>query len=221
VAIARAIVFHPTVVLMDEPLGALDKNLRYQMQVEIKEIQQRLGMTVVYVTHDQEEAMNMSDRIAIMNSGRVEQVGRPVDIYNSPANNFIARFLGEANLIEGTVETIRDGEATLRTAAGVHLQARTHDDVTAGAPANLFVRPERVVIAPANDERVDDTALNEVEGRLVDTSFLGNILRHAVEIAPGVRVTVDVQNASGGFDRTGDQPVRLSWRPADAVILPR
>jgi spermidine/putrescine ABC transporter ATP-binding subunit len=221
VAIARAIVFRPSVVLMDEPLGALDKNLRYQMQVEIKAIQQRLGMTVVYVTHDQEEAMNLSDRIAIMNSGRVEQVGRPVEIYNSPASNFIARFLGEANLIEGTVETIRGGEATLRTAAGVHLQARAHDDVTAGAQANLFVRPERVAIAAAEDGGANDPALNRVEGRLVDTSFLGNILRHAVEIAPGVRITVDVQNASGGFDRTGDQPVRLSWRPADAVILPR
>src|SRR3954464_9515155 len=90
VAIARAIVFHPSVVLMDEPLGALDKNLRYQMQVEIKEIQRRLGMTVVYVTHDQEEAMNMSDRIAIMNSGRIEQVGRPAEIYENPVNTFTA-----------------------------------------------------------------------------------------------------------------------------------
>ena len=220
VAIARAIVFHPSVVLMDEPLGALDKNLRYQMQVEIKEIQQRLGMTVVYVTHDQEEAMNLSDRIAIMNSGRVEQVGRPVEIYNSPASRFIARFLGEANLIEGTVETVGDGQATLRTAAGVQLHARAHDDVTAGARASLFVRPERVVIAPSRGEAGDDPALNRVDGHLADTSFLGNILRHAVEIAPGVRITVDVQNASGGFDHTGDQLVRLSWRPADGVILP-
>ena len=112
VAIARAIVFHPSVVLMDEPLGALDKNLRYEMQVEIKEIQTRLGMTVVYVTHDQEEAMNMSDRIAIMNRGRIEQVGPPAEIYERPANNFIARFLGEANLVEGRVEDVADGVAT-------------------------------------------------------------------------------------------------------------
>ena len=221
VAIARAIVFHPSVVLMDEPLGALDKNLRYQMQVEIKEIQQRLGITVVYVTHDQEEAMNLSDRIAIMNSGRVEQVGRPAEIYNSPSTNFIARFLGEANLIEGTVEAIGDGEATLRAAGGVQLRARAHDDVKAGTRANLFVRPERVAIAPVNEEGGDDPTMNIVRGRLVGTSFLGNILRHAIEIAPGVRVTVDVQNSSGGFDRTGEALVRLSWRPADGVILPR
>ena len=128
-AIARAIVFQPSVVLMDEPLGALDKNLRYQMQVEIKEIQQRLGMTVVYVTHDQEEAMNMSDRIAIMNSGRIEQVGRPADIYENPSSDFIARFLGEANLVEGTIGSIREDEATLRTSRGLCSQ-RTVDAAT-------------------------------------------------------------------------------------------
>jgi putative spermidine/putrescine transport system ATP-binding protein len=103
VALARAIVFHPPVVLMDEPLGALDKNLRFQMQVEIKEIQQRLGMTVVYVTHDQEEAMNMSDTIVIMNQGRIEQMGPPRQVYEAPASVFAGHFLGEANLIAGTI----------------------------------------------------------------------------------------------------------------------
>src|SRR5215203_566187 len=112
VAIARAIVFDPRVVLMDEPLGALDKNLRYQMQVEIKDIQRRLGMTVVYVTHDQEEAMNMSDRIGIMNGGRVEQVGTPLANYEEPANIFIARFLGQANLIESELQGIFEGTGT-------------------------------------------------------------------------------------------------------------
>src|SRR5271168_632676 len=103
VALARAIVFHPSVVLMDEPLGALDKNLRYEMQVEIKEIQRRLGMTVLYVTHDQEEAMSMSDRIAIMNRVGIDQVGPPGAVYEQPVNSFVGRFLGEANLIEGAV----------------------------------------------------------------------------------------------------------------------
>jgi ABC-type Fe3+/spermidine/putrescine transport system ATPase subunit len=109
VALARAIVFDPQIVLMDEPLGALDKNLRYRMQVEIKEIQQRIGMTIVYVTHDQEEAMNMSDVIAIMNNGRIEQLGPPREIYERPANVFVSRFLGEANLIAGTANGERDG----------------------------------------------------------------------------------------------------------------
>ena len=221
VAIARAIVFHPSLVLMDEPLGALDKNLRYQMQVEIKEIQQRLGMTVVYVTHDQEEAMNMSDRIAIMNSGRVEQVGRPAEIYDNPSNDFIARFLGEANLIDGTIESVRDGEATLRTAGGLTLRARAPDDVKVGTRAHLFVRLERVRIAHPQDGVAVDEAMNTVGGRLVHTSFLGNILRHVAEIEPDVSITVDVQNASGGAGHPGEGPVRLSWRTADSVILQR
>src|SRR3712207_6266800 len=123
---------------MDEPLGALDKNLRYQVQVEIKEIQQRLGMTVVYVTHDQEEAMNMSDRIAIMNSGRIEQVGEPSEVYSLPANIFTARFLGEANLIDGMVAEVRDGVARLRTAAGIELRARAGSAIAAGQQASLF-----------------------------------------------------------------------------------
>ncbi len=132
VAIARAIVFHPSVVLMDEPLGALDKNLRYQMQVEIKEIQRRLGMTVVYVTHDQEEAMNMSDRIAIMSNGRIAQLGPPAEVYERPQDIFTARFLGEANLIEGTVEETAGEGATLRTAGGLALEGRVARGVRAG-----------------------------------------------------------------------------------------
>ena len=221
VAIARAIVFQPSIVLMDEPLGALDKNLRYQMQVEIKEIQQRLGMTVVYVTHDQEEAMNMSDRIAIMNSGRIEQVGRPADIYENPASNFIARFLGEANLIEGTIEEVREGSAVLCTAGGLRLRARRAEGVAPGARANLFVRPERVALVRARGGIAADPAINHATGRLAQTSFLGNILRHSVEIEPGVRVTVDVQNASGGLFHAVDETALLSWRADDSVILQR
>jgi putative spermidine/putrescine transport system ATP-binding protein len=221
VAIARAIVFQPSVVLMDEPLGALDKNLRYQMQVEIKEIQQRLGMTVVYVTHDQEEAMNMSDRIAIMNSGRIEQVGRPADIYENPASNFIARFLGEANLIQGTIEEAGEGVAVLRTAGGLRLRARIAEGAEAGARANLFVRPERVTLALEGGDAAAEPAINRAAGHLAQTSFLGNILRHVVEIEPGVRVTVDVQNASGGLFRAAGETVALSWQIADSVILQR
>lgn len=205
---------------MDEPLGALDKNLRYQMQVEIKEIQQRLGMTVVYVTHDQEEAMNMSDRIAIMNSGRVEQVGQPAEIYDNPSSDFIARFLGEANLVDGTIGSIREDEATLRTSRGLSLSGRSRGDLPIGAPARLFVRPERVTIAyPQGKTDVVEHG-NSVDGMLVHTSFLGNILRHVVEIEPSVRMTVDVQNSSAGSVRPREGSVRLSWRIADSVILP-
>ena len=147
VALARAIVFHPPVVLMDEPLGALDKNLRFEMQVEIKEIQQRLGMTVLYVTHDQEEAMSMSDRIAIMDHGRIHQVGSPGEVYERPANPFVGRFLGEANLIEGTVMAGAGDVVRLRLPSGQELCAPRSLGCGTGR-GMLFIRPERVEIAP-------------------------------------------------------------------------
>jgi spermidine/putrescine ABC transporter ATP-binding subunit len=221
VAIARAIVYQPSIVLMDEPLGALDKNLRFQMQVEIKEIQRRLGMTVVYVTHDQEEAMNMSDRIAIMDNGRIEQVGRPAEIYDNPASNFIARFLGEANLVAGTVESVIAGVATLRTSGGLLMRARAQPDLRPGIAAHLFVRPERIDIAAAGAPRSAPAEANVACGRLAQTSFLGNILRHAVEVEPGIEVTVDVQNSRADLFRSSGQAVVLSWSPTDAVILQR
>jgi putative spermidine/putrescine transport system ATP-binding protein len=221
VAIARAIVFQPSVVLMDEPLGALDKNLRYQMQVELKEIQQRLGMTVVYVTHDQEEAMNMSDRIAIMNSGRIEQVGKPAEIYDQPNSNFIARFLGEANLVPGTIESVNGGIATLRTAAGHRLSARVRGQATPGAAAHVFVRPERVALGAAGAARPAEGVINTITGKIAQSSFLGHIFRHAVEIEPGVRMTVDVHNAAAGLSRAPGEQVTLSWQVTDSVVLER
>jgi len=221
VAIARAIVFQPSIVLMDEPLGALDKNLRFQMQVEIKEIQRRLGMTVIYVTHDQEEAMNMSDRIAIMNHGRIEQVGRPAEIYENPTSNFIARFLGEANLVPGIVESVDSDVATLQTNGGLVLRARAGADLRVGSAAHLFVRPERIDIAPAGEMMTNPDSGNFATGRLIQTSFLGNILRHAVEIEPAVVVTVDVKNSRADLFRAVNQAATVSWLAADGVILQR
>jgi putative spermidine/putrescine transport system ATP-binding protein len=214
VAIARAIVFEPRIVLMDEPLGALDKNLRYDMQVEIKEIQRRLGMTVVYVTHDQEEAMNMSDRIAIMNRGRIEQVGRPSEVYERPSNAFVGRFLGEANILDGTIDGLEGDCATLRV-GGLVLQARVRDAVTAGSRASLFVRPERVAIrSPGAGERSG----NRLEGHVRRVSFLGNIVRYLVEAAPSTHVMVDVQN-DGRPPLAVDTAIALGWAMEDSLIL--
>jgi spermidine/putrescine ABC transporter ATP-binding subunit len=214
VAIARAIVFEPRIVLMDEPLGALDKNLRYDMQVEIKEIQRRLGMTVVYVTHDQEEAMNMSDRIAIMNRGRIEQVGMPSEVYERPSNAFVGRFLGEANILDGTIDGLEGDCATLRV-GGLVLLARVRDAVTVGSRASLFVRPERVAIrSPGAGERSG----NRVEGRVQRVSFLGNIVRYLVEAAPSTHVMVDVQN-DGRPPLAVDTAVALGWAMDDSLIL--
>jgi spermidine/putrescine ABC transporter ATP-binding subunit len=214
VAIARAIVFEPRIVLMDEPLGALDKNLRYDMQVEIKEIQRRLGMTVVYVTHDQDEAMNMSDRIAIMNRGRIEQVGMPSEVYERPSNAFVGRFLGEANILDGTIDGFEGDCATLRV-GGLVLLARVRDAVTVGSRASLFVRPERVAIRlPGAGERSG----NRVEGRVRRVSFLGNIVRYLVEAAPSTHVMVDVQN-DGRPPLAVDTAVALGWAMDDSLIL--
>jgi putative spermidine/putrescine transport system ATP-binding protein len=222
VALARAIVFHPHVVLMDEPLGALDKNLRFAMQVEIKEIQQRLGMTVLYVTHDQEEAMSMSDRIAIMNHGRIDQVGPPGEVYERPTNPFVGRFLGEANLIDGTVMAEGGEIARLRLPSGPELRAPRDNSFApggSGAPGSLFIRPERVEIAPGTATSADPSA-NVLAGKVRRCSFLGNILRYAVDIDGGASITVDLQNAAGVSALPTGAPVVLRWPVADSLILP-
>jgi spermidine/putrescine ABC transporter ATP-binding subunit len=215
VAIARAIVFEPRIVLMDEPLGALDKNLRYDMQVEIKEIQRRLGMTVVYVTHDQEEAMNLSDRIAIMNRGRIEQVGTPSEVYQRPDNAFVGRFLGEANLLEGQIERLEGRVATLRV-DGLALRATMRQPVETGSRASLFVRPERVIVRSSNDLGGG----TQLDGRVRRISFLGNIVRYQVEVAPTTHIMVDVQN-SGPASLAVGSPIGLAWSVEDSLVLMR
>ncbi|MBV9863344.1 MAG: ABC transporter ATP-binding protein [Alphaproteobacteria bacterium] len=221
VAIARAIVFHPKVVLMDEPLGALDKNLRYEMQVEIKEIQQRLNMTVIYVTHDQEEAMNLSDRIAILNRGRIEQQGEPRAVYERPINRFVGQFLGEANLLEGRIESIGDGEATLRMGDGATFRARTQLRTAPQAPATLFVRPEKLSIATdGSASPAGDPATNRATGRVRRAAFLGSRLRCAVQLGEGTVVAIDVPNAGALRVPVAGETVSLAWPVADSLILP-
>lgn len=216
VALARAVVFQPPVVLMDEPLGALDKNLRYQMQVEIKEIQRRLGMTVVYVTHDQEEAMNMSDVIAIMNHGRIEQMGAPTDVYERPGSIFAGKFLGEANLIEGRIDNLRS--KSLAVAGGTILRAsRAIVDEEIAEGAKHFVRPERIAVHAANDA-TGEAGSNRVAGKVARLSFLGNLVRYGVDIGAGELVTVDAQN-SGRTPAFGvGDAVTAAWRPDDAIL---
>ena len=218
VAIARAIVFQPPVVLMDEPLGALDKNLRYDLQVEIKEIQRRLGMTILYVTHDQEEAMNLSDRVAIMSRGRVEQIGAPRDVYERPANAFTARFLGEANLLPGTVVTAGPGRIAFQLRDGTLLHADEPSTCRAGGDGQLFVRPEKLTLHPAADPPRD--GVNRLSGTVRRASFLGNIVRYAVETGSGTLVTADAPNVAAHHHPEPGERVALAWSPADTVILP-
>jgi len=203
---------------MDEPLGALDKNRRSEMQVEIKEIQRRLGTTVLYVTHDQEEAMSVSDRIAIMNHGRIDQVGGPGEVYERPAIPFVGRCLGEANLIEGTVMAQAGEVMRLRLPSGEELRAPRSNGCGTGR-GMLFIRPERVEITPGTNT-VGDPRQNALAGRVRRCAFLGNILRYAVDVDGIAPITVDLQNAVGTAPLPVGAPVVLCWPVAESLILP-
>ena len=146
VALARALVFEPEVILMDEPLGALDKKLREQMQIEIKHLHEQLGMTVVYVTHDQSEALTMSDRVAVFNDGVVQQVDDPRSIYEMPQNSFVANFIGENNNLDGSVDELVDGEVRVRLGTGETIRAKASSFCRVGGRTSLSVRPERLHI---------------------------------------------------------------------------
>ncbi len=215
VAIARAIVFQPGIVLMDEPLGALDRNLRYAMQTEIKEIQQRLGMTVIYVTHDQEEAMNMSDRVAIMNRGRVEQIGAPREVYEHPASAFAAKFLGEANLLDGIVAASDGSRVGFRLANGELLLARRSPAAADGAAGRFFVRPEKLSLLPADRASPHE---NSLRGEVRRVSFLGNVVRSIVAVGE-ITLTVDTTNGAGGCHPAVGDSVAVGWSADDGSIL--
>ncbi|MCC6198127.1 MAG: ABC transporter ATP-binding protein [Burkholderiales bacterium] len=212
VAIARAIVYSPPVVLMDEPLGALDKNLRYDMQAEIKDIQRRLGMTVIYVTHDQEEALNMSDRIAILDRGRIAQLGRPGDVYERPVDRFVAQFLGEANLIEGRVLACEGGLAQFGAAGGFEVSVPAAQGWPAGGAALLFVRPEKLVLCAAGEARL--------HARVHRRSFLGGVIRYELRVGEAIELKVDVANSAYALRPEPGETVGLRWREADLSLLP-
>jgi ABC-type Fe3+/spermidine/putrescine transport system ATPase subunit len=169
-------------------------------------------MTVVYVTHDQEEAMNMSDRIAIMNHGRIEQLGPPAEIYERPLNAFVGRFLGEANLIEGTIERIETAEAVLRSRDGIALRARFKGVATPGRAASLFVRPEKLAFGEMANA-------NRVEGTVRRRSFLGNIIRTVVDAGPSTQLTVDLPNLAAGSGPAVGTRVAASWSAAHSLVL--
>ena len=172
VALARALVFEPSVVLMDEPLGALDKQLREQMQLDIRVLHQRLGLTIVFVTHDQSEALTMSNRIAVLNRGKIEQIGAPQEIYDFPATRFVAEFIGEANLLEGIVISYEGSRATIMLNGARTIFVNIQDKVTAGQKVVVSIRPERIEFdAP----KTVDT--NRLPCRIADSIYQGDHLR--------------------------------------------
>jgi spermidine/putrescine transport system ATP-binding protein len=212
VALARALVNHPKVLLLDEPLGALDLKLRKQMQLELKRIQQEVGITFIYVTHDQEEAMTMSNRLAVMRAGRAEQIGPPEEVYENPQTQFVAAFLGASNLLEGDLKEQADGMSTVLLSGGdvVHLPNerapfRTGDSVLVG------VRPEKITIA-ADGPRPEGTGWNSVSGLLRMATYIGVSHQYKVEGPAGHELTVWVQNLGAEPAPAPGDRVTLSWR---------
>ena len=209
VALARALVNHPKVLLLDEPLGALDLKLRKAMQLELKDLQERVGITFIYVTHDQEEALTMSDRIGVMNGGELLQVGSPEDIYERPKTRMVADFIGETNFIEATVTP--DGMATLPDGSRIAVPS-----VDASGSVTLTVRPERMtVVAPDSTVPADST---QMTGTLHRRVYVGNALIYEVN-HPGGRLHVRMENtAAAGDHATGDR-VAVRWLNAATAVL--
>jgi spermidine/putrescine transport system ATP-binding protein len=206
VALARALVNRPAVLLLDEPLGALDLKLRKQMGIELKRIQREVGITFIYVTHDQEEAMTMSDRIAVMNKGRYEQLAGPETLYERPATRFVAGFVGASNLLEGRIGSEGD-QWTVTLPSGSTIRApKSLGDI--GATGAIGVRPEKLSLLEPGQESKG----NALEGVVVDTSYLGVITQYVVEGAGGLRLLVSEQNV----DRTTRND---TWRPGERVTL--
>ncbi|HXF73525.1 MAG TPA: ABC transporter ATP-binding protein [Actinomycetota bacterium] len=218
VALARALVNRPKVLLLDEPLGALDLKLRKQMQLELKRIQAEVGITFIYVTHDQEEAMTMSNRIAVMRHGRIEQVGPPEDVYEHPATEFVAGFLGASNLLDGEVKERRDGVATIRLAAGGTVRV-PEDRMPADLDSvvKVGVRPEKVSILPEGEEPPPDR--NRVPGLLRMATYIGVSHQYKVEGPGGQELTVYVQNLGATTPPHPGDRVQLVWKPEHTFVV--
>lgn len=219
VALARSLAKRPKVLLLDEPLGALDKKLREETQFELMDIQVELGMTFLIVTHDQEEAMTVSDRIAVMNHGIIAQIGTASEIYEQPATRYVADFIGDINLIDGTVSAVKDGVATLHC-AGVEatIIAETgKDEVAVGADAGFAIRPEKVQISM---EAPPPGTPNVLSGEVWDIGYLGDISIYRVRLNGGSIVKATVANLTRIVERpiTWEDKVYLTW-PADAGII--
>ncbi len=216
VALARALVNQPAVLLLDEPLGALDLKLRKAMQIELKQLQEQVGITFIYVTHDQEEALTMSDRIAVMKDGVLQQLGDPVTLYEKPANRFVADFIGESNLLPGKVESVSGERATL--AFGQELMSAQVGDASPAIGQEVYVaiRPEKLLIASEGE-----MPGNSLSGAVSQVIYIGTDTRYIVDLASGASIAIRVQN-SGGRDvqafRRGEQ-VRISWATEDARTL--
>ncbi|MFB6770628.1 ABC transporter ATP-binding protein [Streptomyces sp. NPDC056337] len=221
VAVARALINHPKVLLLDEPLGALDLKLRRQMQLELKRIQTEVGITFVHVTHDQEEAMTMADQVAVMNGGRVEQLGAPADLYENPQTTFVANFLGTSNLIQAEVDT-RSGDDIVVRAAGDKLLlpgSRCAVPAQAGGKVLVGVRPEKVGLTHADEAGSIPEGRNRITGKISNSSFIGVSTQYVVDCAACPEFEVYAQNIDRDARLVPGADVVLHWNPAHTFGL--
>jgi putative spermidine/putrescine transport system ATP-binding protein len=212
VAVARALVFEPDLVLMDEPLGALDKQLREQMQYEIKHIHENLGVTVVYVTHDQSEALTMSDRIAVFNDGIIQQLSTPDQLYENPQNSFVAQFIGENNKLKGWVSDIEGDRCRVVLNEGQHLWADKVNVNNVNDLTILSLRPERIELMPENLD-------NTIEGRIEELIYLGDHIRVRMEVAGNKEFVVKVRNRHDRRPLEEGQTIPIGWQTCDCKAL--
>lgn len=224
VALARALVNRPAVLLLDEPLGALDLKLRKQMQVELSNLHRNLGLTFIMVTHDQEEAMSLSDRIAVMHDGRIEQIGSPNEIYEYPQTPFVADFIGDTNLFRGTVESVDPNHLFIVTETGLSMEIQQialqeiqlpQQDLRAGASVVVSVRPEKILLSlyPVS------ASVNCFEGRLLNTMYLGTHIQYVVKLLSGENVMVRQPKTTESLPDS-NTPVYVCWGTTDCLALP-
>ncbi|MBW9054668.1 ABC transporter ATP-binding protein [Rhizobium mesosinicum] len=214
IALARAIVFEPDVVLMDEPLGALDKNLREHLQLEIKHLHERLGITVVYVTHDQSEALTMSDRVAVFNAGKIEQLAPPAELYERPATSFVSGFIGENNRIVGEISGRAGEDYAVETDTGHRMYVRSSLSFKERQRVLVSVRPERVKLDPA------EACPNTFGGTVEEVIYLGDHKRVHVRLNETSTVVAKVPNVGANIDIRPSQSLSLGWNSDDAVLIP-
>jgi len=215
IALARALVFEPELVLMDEPLGALDKQLREHMQFEITNLAHQLGITVVYVTHDQTEALTMSDRVAVFNDGKIQQLAPPDVLYESPENSFVAQFIGENNTLNGTIKEIRDGLAVVELDGGELIDSKPVNVDKPGERTLISIRPERVEF---NRERLSPDA-HTLKAEVLEFIYMGDIFRTRLRVAGRDDFIIKTRNAPDQRRLTPGETIEIGWLPEDCRAL--
>jgi spermidine/putrescine ABC transporter ATP-binding subunit len=214
IALVRSLVFNPSVLLMDEPLGALDKKLREHMQIELRKIQQELNMTVFYVTHDQSEALNMSDIIAVLNEGRLQQVGAPRDLYENPENLFVADFIGESNFIKGRIKSLQSNVYCVSTDLNCELTALSDRVFPEGIEVVVTVHPEKINILSSKKE-----SINMVEGQITDIAYLGEITKYYITLKNGQILLSRHHNKSGTKNYQVGDRINACWAFEDCKLI--